>query len=69
MERPRVFLSRNERLMLRGLTAGKRNREIAKELHLAEQTINGYMSLLYSKLGLHSRKDAAMWALAHAELL
>lgn len=68
-ERPRLVLNDRERSILQRLGQGMTNREIAADVGLAVITVSMYIYRLYSKLGIHTRYDAAMWALAHAELL
>lgn len=48
--------------LLELIAEGMTNREIANELHLAEQTIKNYVSRLLSKLGLERRSQAAAFA-------
>lgn len=46
-----------------GLVAeGLTNRQIAAELHLAEQTVKNYVSSILQKLGLERRTQAAIYA-------
>lgn len=45
-------------LMLQGCT----NPQIATELSLAHQTVRNKISLIYEKIGLHSRKEFMLWA-------
>jgi DNA-binding NarL/FixJ family response regulator len=68
-ERPRLTLNDRERSILKGLGQGLTNQQIATDVGLALITVCMYVSRLYAKLGLHTRYDATMWALAHAELL
>ena len=44
------------------LAQGYSNEQISKELGLAYQTVRNYVSRIYSKLGVHSRTEAAQWA-------
>ena len=69
VERPQLKLNDRERSILRGLGQGRTNQQIADDVGLALVTIQVYVSRLYAKLGLKSRDDAAMWALAHEEFL
>lgn len=39
------------------LMNGTTNKEMARKLHLSEGTIKNYISEIYNKLGLHSRKE------------
>jgi len=66
LARPRaggdLALSRRERELLRLLVRGWDNSRIARELVLGEQTVRNYLSHLYSKLDVHSRGEAIVWA-------
>jgi DNA-binding NarL/FixJ family response regulator len=55
-------LSPQERRILELITEGLTNREIARQLHLAEKTIKNYVSTLLHKLGFESRTEAAVYA-------
>lgn len=57
-----VALSRREREVLERLARGAGNAQIANELAISVQTVRNYISSLYSKLGLHSRAEAVVWA-------
>ena len=46
---------------------GMTNREIAKEMYLAEKTVKNYVSSMLAKLGLTSRTQAAIFAVKHAK--
>jgi DNA-binding NarL/FixJ family response regulator len=48
--------------LVRGVVAGKSNKEIGSYLHLSEGTIKEYMSKLFRKLNLDSRTKIAVWA-------
>ncbi len=53
-------LSRREAEVLALIADGQTNREIAETLSLAEKTVKNYVSSLLSKLGLHTRTQAAV---------
>jgi len=38
-------------------------KEIASELGITRNTIGRYLSLLYAKLGVHSRAELTLWAM------
>jgi two-component system, NarL family, response regulator DevR len=66
---PLSKLSAQERRILELIAQGLTNREIAAEIHLAEQTVKNYVSSTLTKLGLRHRTEAALFAtgLAHEE--
>ena len=49
--------------MLRLLAQGKSNKEIARALHIAEQTVKTHVSHILAKLGVPSRTQAALYAI------
>ncbi|MEO3946508.1 hybrid sensor histidine kinase/response regulator transcription factor [Gorillibacterium sp. CAU 1737] len=51
-------LTEREIEILRSLTKGLRNKEIAQQLHLSEGTIRNYISTLYLKLQVNNREEA-----------
>lgn len=55
-------LSERERQVLVMLSRGEDNREIARALQLAEQTVRNYVSTLYSKIQVTTRVEAVLWA-------
>jgi len=57
-----VELSKRERQVLERLAQGMGNDLIAKDLELSQQTIRNYISVIYDKLGVHSRAEAIVWA-------
>jgi DNA-binding NarL/FixJ family response regulator len=44
---------------------GLTNRQIAREMHLAEKTVKNYVSSLLAKLGMSSRTQAAIYSVKH----
>jgi DNA-binding NarL/FixJ family response regulator len=56
VERP--YLSHRERQVLSLCCEGLTNAEIAKSLVLAESTIKSHMASIFTKFGVHSRKEA-----------
>jgi DNA-binding NarL/FixJ family response regulator len=58
-------LSERELEVLRLLGQGAANREIAERLSLTEGTVKNYISAILSKLGLHDRTQAALFAVRH----
>ncbi|MBS1878058.1 MAG: response regulator transcription factor [Actinobacteria bacterium] len=67
VERPN--LSHRERQVLALVCEGRTNAEIADALFLAESTIKSHMASIFTKLGVHSRKEAgAAFLDLHPEL-
>ena len=58
-------LTERELEILRALGAGRSNREIAKMLWLAEQTVKFHLTNVYRKLNVSSRTEAVHWAYQH----
>lgn len=59
---PLKDLTGQERKILDLIAEGMTNRQIGAELHLAEKTVKNYVSNLLTKLGLHRRTEAAVFA-------
>ena len=55
-------LSKRELQVLEGLHAGKSNKEISRDLGLAEPTVKLHMKTLYRKLDVRNRTQAALVA-------
>lgn len=55
-------LTPRELQVLQGLTQGKSNKEIARDLDIAEPTVKLHMKTLYRKLGASNRTQAALIA-------
>lgn len=55
-------LTQRELQMLEGLTEGKSNKEIGRDLDIQEPTVKLHMKTLYRKIGASNRTQAAMIA-------
>jgi DNA-binding NarL/FixJ family response regulator len=61
-------LTERELEILRALGEGRSNKEIAKLLWLAEQTVKFHLTNIYRKLNVSSRTEAVHWAYSHGLL-
>jgi two-component system, NarL family, response regulator YdfI len=57
------LLTEREHEVLAGVARGERSKEIAQHLHIAENTVKGYLASIYAKLGVDSRASAVMAAI------
>ena len=57
-----VALSRREQEVLELVAQGLSNQDIVATLGLAPQTVRNYIAVIYSKLNVHSRVEAVVWA-------
>ena len=55
-------LTSRERDVFDLLCRGLADKEIAKELALAPNTVRNHVSTIYAKLDVHSRSEAIVWA-------
>ena len=53
-------LSRTQLRILMGLRQGLRNKEIAFEMGVTENTVKTYVSMMYRRLGVSSRTQALL---------
>jgi DNA-binding NarL/FixJ family response regulator len=58
-------LSKRELSILKSLGSGLSNKQIAKELWLAEQTVKFHLTNIYRKLGVANRTEAVRYAYRH----
>lgn len=59
---PLAELTGTERRILELIGQGLTNRQIGEQLHLAEKTVKNYISVLFGKLGMERRTQAAAYA-------
>jgi DNA-binding NarL/FixJ family response regulator len=62
MQEAQAPLSEREREVLRRLAHGSANKQIARDLGIAEKTVKTHVSSILGKLGLQSRTQAALYA-------
>lgn len=58
-------LTERELDVLRLLVQGKSNPQIASELCITERTLRYHLGNIYAKLGVHSDREAIVWAINH----
>lgn len=63
--RPADRLSARERDVLRLLARGLANKQIGRELGIAERTVKVHVGHVFRQLGVADRTSAALWARAH----
>lgn len=51
--------------VLRAITRGRANKQIARELHVSEATVHTHVINLYSKIGVNTRSGATLFAFEH----
>ena len=60
-----IELSQQEKMVLKLVSEGRTNREIAQSLFLGEGTVRNYVSSMLSKLAVSNRAEAAAYAVGH----
>lgn len=55
-------LSERETDVLRLVTAGRLNKQIARELGISEKTVKAHLTRVFERLGVTDRTQAALWA-------
>jgi DNA-binding CsgD family transcriptional regulator len=55
-------LSPRELAVLHGLARGDPNRKIARDLGIKESTVRNHIQIVFRKIGVQNRTQAAMWA-------
>ncbi len=61
-------ISATEITMLRLLSSGLSNKQIARKMGLAQSTVKNRLSILFSKIDVHDRTQAAIFAISHGLL-
>jgi DNA-binding NarL/FixJ family response regulator len=59
---PHLILTPRERDVVRGIAAGRTNREIAKELGISLQSVKNILSVVYQKCHVRNRLELAVLA-------
>lgn len=59
-------LSPRQRRIVELVASGLKNREIAKQLGIAEQVVRNYLGIIYDKIGVSNRVELALWYEARA---
>ncbi len=63
--RSAVQLTPQESRVLEHIRLGRSNRDIARELGISEDTVKVHVKRVLRKINVHSRTQAAIWALGH----
>ena len=58
-------LGRREQDVLRLVTAGLANKQIARRLGIAERTVKAHLTNIFGRIGVTDRTQAALWAQQH----
>lgn len=62
---PRAGLTRRERDIIREVTEGSTNRDVAARFGISEQTVKNHLSNIFDKLGVSTRLELALYAVNH----
>ena len=62
------MITKNEWTIIKEVSKGKSNKEIAKDLSFSEGTVRSYLSNILDKLELRDRTQLAIWAISRGEL-
>lgn len=61
--RPAETLTRREKTIISHLMQGLRNREIAAQLSITEQTVKNHLRMIYDKVGVSDRLELVLYAI------
>lgn len=64
---PRAELTGQERRLLAEVAEGKTDKEAAAAMGLTAKTVRNYLDRIFTKLGVHTRTEAALWYVRHRE--
>ena len=62
------MITKNEWTIIKEVSKGKSNKEIAKDLSFSEGTVRNYLSNILDKLELRDRTQLAIWSISRGEL-
>ncbi|HUY15019.1 MAG TPA: response regulator transcription factor [Terriglobia bacterium] len=65
MPRPAETLTHREKMVISYLVEGLRNREIAEQLSISEQTVKNHLRAVYDKVGVSDRLELVLYTLHH----
>lgn len=63
----RTPLSDREQEVLRLVTAGQANKQVARSLGITERTVKAHLTNIFQRIGVTDRTQAALWARDHLE--
>lgn len=61
--------SQRDRIIIRCVAEGMRNKEIALEIGTTENVVKNYLKVIFDNLGVWNRVELALWYEAHKESL
>ena len=62
-----VPLSAREVEVLRLVSAGQANKQVARSLGITERTVKAHLTNIFSRIGVSDRTQAALWARENLE--